>query len=108
MVKPHSKAMTEQELSAFGERLNRLFSHPRLGELKRPEVEATLAPARTVGLVKALLVVDGQAVGAYGDDEPLDFESGRYRVETTTTMTVEDGVSSTETILRVWEKDAPR
>jgi hypothetical protein len=108
MVKPHSKAMTEQELSEFGERMNRLFSHPRLGELKGAEVEAALVPAQSVGLVKALHVVDGQAVGAYGDHEPLDYESGRYRVETTTTMTVEDGVSSTETILSVWEKDAPR
>jgi hypothetical protein len=107
VAKPHSKTMSERELSAFGDRLNQLFSHPRLGELKGREVEAKLLPRQSTGLVKALMLVDGQAVGAYGDDTPLDLESGRYRVETTTTNTVEDGVSTTETILRVWEKDAP-
>jgi hypothetical protein len=107
VAKPHSKTMSERELSAFGDRLNQLFTHPRLGELKGREVEAHLLPRQSIGLVKALVIVDGQAVGAYGDDTPLDLESGRYRVETTTTNTVEDGVSTTETILSVWEKDAP-
>jgi hypothetical protein len=107
VARSHSQTMSEREISAFGERLNQLFSHPRLGELKGPEVESELVPGQSRGLVKALKIVDGQAVAAYGDDTPLDLESGRYRVETTTTTTVEDAVSTTATILRVWVKDAP-
>jgi hypothetical protein len=107
VARPHSKTMSEREFSAFSERLNRLFSHPRLGELKGSEVESELVSGQSRGLVKALKIVDGQAVAAYGDDAPLDLESGRYRVETTTSMSVEDAVSTTTTILRVWVKDAP-
>ncbi len=106
MAQAKFRQLNKRSLKGFEQKLNAFFSHPRLKELESADIEVGPLPPGTTFLAKAIRIIDGEVVGVVGGPEPLDFEAGNYLVETSTTTRLDERGTSSETVIRVWQKTA--